>query len=413
MSQFWPAFDESHIKEFLESSEGEPQSTRPINIAAAESAAAKITAFLDNVHALPAIDYPCADAYIAFEKERLATLEMVLHNGDSSHTARLNDELFAPLAEIQQPEALGYLKQYIQNLAPQSPAAAQGRETVLSFWNEVAQDSSIVKRFKTIEHYRQGLRPYLENRFSFVTDLMAARTTDAKLTSAAVRDLLIQVIPQMLPEAGSGWTALVQEEAPNVFIDYERRAVVIPAGRTYAEDHIVMLIVHEIGVHVLRSVNGENSHERLAAYGLAGYGPAEEAFGVLLSSASKVHYQQIYSLVPFAVIDFATRAHPSSFRRVHELTTALLTCLANPDAVTFDEKQSQYHRMAFSRTIRTLRLGTTALIERSNTKYWRGLLLLVEYFDTRGLSQNTFDEFFIGKYDCLRADQAHLITHHD
>ena len=412
MSEFWPAYDEIQIQKFLDQTTGEPQPLKPVNSTAALAAKAKINKFLVMVSSFEHAQYPCAEAYVAFEKERLNTLTMVIHATDLSVTTLLNDQLFGALGDMQQPQALGYLKKHLEALEPQSRAVAGARTMLLRLWEETASSEVITQQFKLIDTYRLKLRPLLDRKFGFVSELVTAHPAPALLSSVAVRDLLIQAIPQILPAVGSRWTAIVQVGAPNVFIDYERRAVVIPADRSYKKDHIVTLIVHEIGVHVLRSVNGENSKERLAAYGLSGYGPAEEAFGVLLGNASRQTYPQINSLIPFAVIDFATRAAPSTFRKVHELTAALLICLDNPNEEHYVANSQQYQRTAFSRVNRSLRLGTTELVERSTTKYWRGLLLLCRYFDSRGLTESTVDEFFIGKYDCLVPDQARLIREH-
>jgi hypothetical protein len=224
--------------------------------------------------------------------------------------------------------------------------------------------------------------------------------------------VLNTALVQILGPGAAGWNAVVSKGAPNVFINYHHHEITVPAHRQYTKTHVDTLAVHEIGVHVQRSVNGENSHERLAGIGLAGYGPAEEAFGVLLGNATKATYHQINSLIPFAVIEYASRPHRPSFRQVHAFAKALIICLANPDAATLKAKDTEYGRAAFSRTIRVLRLGDNTLIERSTTKYWRGQLLLARHFDEHGLTQSTFDEFFLGKYDCLEPSQLELIKSH-
>ena len=412
MSEFWPAFNEAGIKDFLAGEGAQPVPMRALSTASAMAAQRKILEFMESLKLLPDGDIACKSAYLDFESERLAALEMVLDAADPAKARRLNDRLFGELSSMYQPQALEHLARHIQSIKPKSAAVTAARTTLLEYWEHVGQLASVEQYFAVIEGYRVQLRPLVVRRYGFVDQLLAPHIAQGELDSEAVRGILVQAIAQILGETAAGWTALVQEAAPNVFIDYERRAIIIPAGRSYAIDHVNTLVVHEIGVHVVRSVNGERSQERLAAYGLVGYGPAEEAFGVLLGNATKAHYHQINSLVPFAVIDFATRATPSTFRRVHELTTALMVCLANPDEPTLERNYQQYQRTAFSRVNRVLRLGTTAVIERSTTKYWRGLLLLSRYFDGRGLTQESFDEFFLGKFDCLAPAQLELIRHH-
>jgi len=146
--------------------------------------------------------------------------------------------------------------------------------------------------------------------------------------------------------------------------------------------------------------------------GLAGYGPAEEAFGVLLGNAGRSTYHWLNSLIPLAVIDFAARPEQPSFRQVFEFSRALIVCLANPSESELERRQFEFARAAFSRTIRVLRLGKGGVVERSTTKYWYGLLLLARYFDARGVSNDVIEEFLLGKYDCHNPAQLELLRHH-
>jgi hypothetical protein len=277
---------------------------------------------------------------------------------------------------------------------------------------DVPRTGSLDDKFAALNEYRLQLRPLVERRFGFVKELLSAYDSDT-ISSQQMRDVLQTTLERTLGDGRDGWEAVVSPGAPNVFINNQHREITIPDHRQYTKSHADTLAVHEIGVHVQRAVNGGLSRERLAGYGMAGYGPTEEAFGVLLGNATKETYHQINSLIPFAVIAYADAPSRPTFRQVHEFARALIITLANPDDTTLKAKYIEYGRAAFSRTIRVLRLGHNGLIERSTTKYWRGQLLLAKHFDEHGLTQATFDEFFAGKYDCLNPSQLALITRHE
>lgn len=414
MSAFWPTYSEVQIQAFLaDSTLPEPVALTSIQTAAALTAKTKIEAFLALIAALPELDYPCKPAYIDFERERLTALSMVINAGVPSEVARANDELFDTLANLGAPAVIGYLADYIDTSSPNSTAAARARATVLQGLKAVGHDTTIGARIALLDDYRKLLRPIVRERYGFIDALVEPHIlTHEGLPSNTVRGILDRALAEILGTSIGDWRALVQPGAPNVFIDYDQQAIIIPAHRHYQPAHLRTLIIHEIGVHVLRAVNGSRSPERLASYGLAGYGPTEEALGVLLGSATKHTYRQLNSLIPFAVINFADQSPAPSFRTVFEFTKALYIAVDNPSDQALIAAEPRYARSAFSRVIRILRLGHADFIDRSTTKYWRGQLLLSSYFEARGVTQSVLDEFFLGKYDCLNPAQLHLIKHH-
>jgi hypothetical protein len=413
MSHFWPVFNEAAIKTFLSGDADGPTPSQPGNFELARSTKTKIDDFVGYLGKLSLAGYPCRDAYLAFERERAAPLELVLGHDDPAAVQRHNDLLYGSLEDLHQADALAYLKYFVEHLEPRSDGVAAQRQLLLDAWQDVPAGTAITKLFGALEHYRTGLRPLVEERFGFMEEILAPYDAQTPLTSETVCQILQATLNRVLGERVGEWRADVKEGAPNVHIDYARPAIVVPAGRTYSREAAKALAIHEIGSHITRSVNGDHSHERLAGLGMAGYGPAEEALGSMMGSATKPEHARINDLIAFGVIDFATRPARPTFRSVHALTKALMLCLANPDAATLDAKAYEYSRLAFSRVIRMLRLGTGVLVERSSTKYWRGLLIINRYFEENGQTGASLDQFFLGKYNCLDTAQRQLILTHE
>lgn len=413
MSKLWPAFSEAQIKDFLTSQDNQPTATTPLNEADARAYSNQIERFLEAIRPLSENEYPCKQAYVDFEHERLMLLNLVLNAQDQDKVEHYNDHLYGSLDSLHRGEVLGYLKHYIENLDPRAPTTAGFRNQLLDHWQDAKSSDAITRRFIALDQQKAKIQPFVEQKFSYLEKLLAPYPEAAVLNSEQACEILRQSIPLILGSQTSGWGAVTKPGAPNVHLDYEARAVTVPAGRLFAREHVKALAIHEIGVHVVRSVNGENSRERLAGYGMAGYGAAEEALGALMGNVGRPHASRISSLISFAVIDFANRpSQASTFRRVHQLTAALMICVANPSETALREKDYEYKRLAFSRVIRVLRHGTGAVVDRSTTKYWRGLLLLSEYFEKEGLTQASLDQFFLGKYDCLNKSQLQLIQTH-
>jgi hypothetical protein len=410
MSEFWPAFSETSVLEFIAGRADQPSPTRQLNTAAAQDAKARIEHFLDLMDASDAV---CAPVYREYETERLAALALVLEPDNSAATARANDLLYGPLSELEPAAALGYLAYHIDKLKPASAAVSEAKGLLAHAWTGLPRDpDTIPKQFEAINDYRLALRPFIARRFGTLEHVLGNHAGQTTLSSAEVQEVLDRGLTAILGGQRGKWHAALKTGAPNVFIDPARQAVTIPAGRTYSVEHVNNLVVHEIGVHVLRAVKGAASREPLAGFGLPGYGPTEEAFGVLLANAETADYRQINSLIPLAVVEYAARPSTTTFRQVYDFARALIIGLSNPNDSKYPLKEAEYSRAAFSRTCRVLKTGTTNLVERSTTKYWRGQLLLCRYFDSAGLNQTTFDELFEGKYDALSHSQLDLIRRH-
>lgn len=406
-SEFWPLFTNEAIQNFLQAESGEPVPSSSINREAILTNSKKITSFLTDIQAVTAQDYACRQTYIDFENTRLAELNLILESANEVESLRLNDQIFGKPAQMHEDQALAYLSYSILTLRPASPLVADAHNLLLDTWREIKPSENIKDLFAVYDSLRVQLKPYVEERFAFLDGLL--HEYDDMLTTEETASAVNAALDRMDCKT-KGWSTSIRDGAPNAFIDYDKKNIVLPKGRPYSKSHLRGLIIHEIGVHVTRSINGGNSLEKLASVGLPGYGPAEEAMGTLLENAPREKFDLTHSLIVFAVIDFAARNH--SFREIHELTKALLICLENKtDAQLFDHAPD-YGRMAFSRCIRMMRLGTSTIVDRSMTKYWRGLSMLDEYFEKNGTTNGAIEKFLLGKYDCLNDEQLQLIKKH-
>ncbi len=406
-SEFWPTFTNDAVQDFLRAKTDEPLSSSPTNRVVLLENRQKIEAFLAEIKTLSEEKYACWQIYIDFESARLAELDLIFEATDEAKSQQLNDQLFGVPAELHEADALSYLLYNVQALEPVSTLAADARQRLIEAWSAVEPNVNIKELFTAYDDYRVQLKPYIAENFAFLDELLASHSD--MLTTEETVEALDAALEHMECNS-SGWTAAIRDGAPNAFIDYDKKNIVLPHGRPYSKTHLRGLIIHEIGVHVTRSVNGEQSLEKLAAVGLPGYGPAEEAMGTLFENAPREHFELMHSLVAFAIINFASHSH--SFRKVHELTKALLICLDKKTEEQLVHYTPDYGRMAFSRCIRMMRLGTGVIVDRSTTKYWRGLGMLRDYFEIHGTSNQVIEEFLLGKYDCLKPAQLKLIKKH-
>lgn len=409
MSSLWPIFDEQSIKKFIQGDVIEPFAHRPLAVDVAHAHQTAIKHFLQILETLPSDKYACLEAYRTYEQDRLRLIELALAKNPQK-IMQLNDALYGTMAELHAEEAVSYLVHLVRQLEPSSASVAQARDQLLHHWKGHSSSVAIERFFEVFDHQRQALAPLVEKRFEEVAAFMASRP-EKRLDSEATADMLSQAAKFILKEDTGDWTSIVKVGIPNVYIDRDQRAVMVPAGRVFSIEHVKSLAIHEIGVHIYRAVQGEKSHEPLASYGLPGYGPAEEAMGALMGSLQRPKLSRIMQFMSFAVLEAASRPD-ATFRHVHEMAKLLLICAANSSVLPTAESDYHLARLAFARVIRVLRLGTSQIMDRSTTKYWRGQLLLSQYFNQYGVTEASLERFFLGKYNAFDDYQLSLLQRH-
>lgn len=95
---------------------------------------------------------------------------------------------------------------------------------------------------------------------------------------AAVRKIFQQVLRTI---RATGWQARTSATLSRFSVNHQDRTILIPARRATAGRYLEELIIHEIGVHVLRRVNGERTPLKLLGLGLDHYAVGEEGWAEL------------------------------------------------------------------------------------------------------------------------------------
>lgn len=253
-----------------------------------------------------------------------------------------------------------------------------------------------------VRHLATNLKRELQTRL----DLLAGRGTESFFLAAVelfghVEGPLHELAMKLLElEPTPTHTSLVSAEAfaaaaqaelaayrasfpelnARVVIDDATAGVMVENGDLYiasdtriARDHVVGLINHEIGVHVLTYANGSAQPLRTLATGLAGYDETQEALGVLAEHLTGGLPRQRLRVLAYRVIAAQLRSDQKTFR---ECFQGLLSVGASRVA-------------AFTTTMRAYRAGGMT----KDAIYLRGLVRLCEYLAAGG----DLEGLFIGK----------------
>ncbi len=76
------------------------------------------------------------------------------------------------------------------------------------------------------------------------------------------------------------WQVKIDSTSLSISVDQEKKVIRVPENRKRSEQKIYKLLFHEIGIHVLRKINGEKQRLRLLSSGLNNYKIGEEGLAV-------------------------------------------------------------------------------------------------------------------------------------
>lgn len=107
-------------------------------------------------------------------------------------------------------------------------------------------------------------------------------TQDCSESAAAAAASLRRAVAQLTTE----WTVSIEPIAARIDVDSHRRLVRVRPDAEFTSDELRRLVVHEVGCHVQRAVNGGRQRLSFAAHGMGSYLDTEEGLAAWLEQRS-------------------------------------------------------------------------------------------------------------------------------
>ena len=333
-------------------------------------------------------------------------LECIENAYNNIDVERLNIELFGSKADLLTNEVVGYFYNLISDIDVVDSVVNDARNEVLKLVTKSSTSGMglIPNTIECFNNLSNQLSKKIRSQFKFIYELNISQQSSSKEVTGVLNRSIVSLFG-----ADCDWRAAQKVGAPNAHIDYFERAIVLPTDRIYSLDHVNSLVVHELGVHVARSRNGFHTAEKLAGYGLPGYSPFEEALGVLFDHAYNGHKESYAASLPVFIIEIA-KQNNFNFTELVLFIENVLICMSAINSEVSSFNYSRLRRAAFNRAIRMSRLGDGKIVDFSATKYWRGILLLVERYRNKELNEDELTRIMIGKYDVNNQEQFRLLA---
>lgn len=201
-------------------------------------------------------------------------------------------------------------------------------------------------------------------------DMLSHAPDQAKFSVAEVRDIFAEILEQEFGEAAAGWTVDI-EPAKSINVKSAQRQIVLPERRvdmTYRK--LQDLIVHEIGVHFLRSVMGAETDLLPLQNGLNRYYAFEEGLGMVMQQALKGKFSES-GVEAYITAGLAYYDH-KDFRDTFEVKWRLSALRSVKRSVEITENAiAKAKNRAYSRVMRSMR-GTDELPWFKDLAYYNG-----------------------------------------
>lgn len=202
----------------------------------------------------------------------------------------------------------------------------------------------------------------------------------AELSVSEMQEVFTTIIEQEFGEAAAGWR-VVTEKAKVVNVKATEKKVVVPENKDkrYKAETVRKLIVHELGVHMLRAINGSEVDFNPLETGLPNYLDAEEGLGKVMEQALLGKYEEAgvghYITTGLAYHD------SKNFREIFDVKWRL-DLLENLDESSeiADKLITEKQRLAYDVTDRIMR-GTDDLPWFKDLSYYNGTKAMWQHLE--------------------------------
>jgi hypothetical protein len=215
--------------------------------------------------------------------------------------------------------------------------------------------------------------------------------------AAEIADVFRTILSQEFGEAAAGWTVDLQDSL-SINVRASEKRIVVPITRNGVKQETLKgLVVHELGVHMLRAIQGEQTNLPMLVSGLAEYYDAEEGLGVVMEQALKGRFTE--SGVGHYLTAGAAYHDGKDFRQVFEMKWRMaLLEKADADTILSQDDISKAKDTAYKSVMRSMR-GTDELPWFKDLAYYNGAVSQWQHLENIRGDDTKFMFMLLGKAD--------------
>jgi hypothetical protein len=327
------------------------------------------------------------------EKIAEARLLKATLNGDMRRFARYSEFVYGMPSKEAFEYTVARIREKAQGaLSSENDELRRAAEVLLAELPEVKMDTE--RALPEEDALELAHRQVLEE----FSDVINLPVDGDEIEAEGIKEAFEQAIEHL---KGDGWDVVIDPDASNISINQERKTARIPEDRRVSKDKLIGLLVHEIGTHIARRINGERSKLKILSLGLDRYEVGEEGVTTLREQAIKNKVEDFAGEPRHLSISLAVGidGQPRDFRGVYEIIKKLYYFENLVNGKEPEEALTKAQAKAWSGTIRTFR-GTDC--KTPGVCFTKDIIYREGNISVWDVVQNNPEEmlrFSIGKYD--------------
>lgn len=319
---------------------------------------------------------------------------------------RLNIELYGE-PERETYESLLYEKLAMIASKTLSPEDSKMRDELFGLV-DFSADTEAPERFKPSNETMEWMNGVVHTLYDgMLRHIPDESHKEGSFSVQEVQSIFQTIISNEFGEAAEGWTVDV-EDTKSINVKTSEKRIVIPEDRgELSRATLEGLVVHELGVHMMRSITGGDTDLRPLSYGLSKYYDAEEGLGVVMEQALKGTFREAgvdhYLTAGLAYYD------NKDFRGAYEVKwrIAALTQL-NQDQELTDEMTIKAQKAAYAGVMRSMR-GTDELPWFKDLAYYNGAVGTWKHLESIKGDDLMFMFMLMGKVNPANTDHQRYL----
>lgn len=206
------------------------------------------------------------------------------------------------------------------------------------------------------------------------------------------------------PEVNAKLWKVVIEDAQSINVKAAEKKIVIPSGRELNHEQMRGLVVHEIGVHYLRSVMGEQTDLAPLEWGLSDYYDTEEGLGSVMEQALLGKYREAGA--DYYISAGLAQHDGKDFRSIFETKWRIGVLTSNSDPT--EEDITKAKDTAYKSTMRIMR-GTDELPWFKDLSYYNGAAEVWKHLESIRGDDTEFMLVLLGKANAGNKDHRRIL----
>lgn len=348
------------------------------------------------------------NAYLEFADRYLSVYELMAlskslnerpNTRDEEQYMKLSRELYGDVETDVFNGLINQLKVQVSGLETEDKAAQTIKDELLAMLPEVEAGASVGTKpsQETVDYWQEALEDFYGGMLAHVPE------GQEEFNAEQIRDIFEQIIRTEFGEAAEDWQ-VVLEDATSITVKTAEKKIVIPNDRPpVTPEKLKELIVHEIGVHMLRSIMGEGTDMPLLKVGMSEYYDSEEGVGKVTEQIVSGEYQPAGEQYYIAAgLMLGAAGQPASFRQTYETIwrrQALEDFTASPEQQMTNELIAEAKDKAYTTVFRLQRGTNNPVVFLKDLAYFRGNHNAWKYLESAVGDEFAFSLIMLGKAD--------------